>query len=259
MRSDRWPLARAAVDLARRLARRFRRSQCAGGAPDTLVIRLTDALAAAERVAREAAVDRDRAVLVQRQLWAALERERLRTRKALHCATRDPLTGLANRRLLFVRLQQALREAGDGGGRVGVIVFDLDGFKGINDRYGHAAGDQLLVRVARIAEDVVGNAGLVARLGGDEFVVLLPALTDDAMLTFAAAKVRARIADADLTPSGGSKLGLSYGTAHYPIDGSAADKLLSEADRRMYLKRAAVRRRNALARGDVIGSGVGCD
>jgi diguanylate cyclase (GGDEF)-like protein len=93
-------------------------------------------------------------------------------RRALYRALHDPLTGLANRGLLMEQLGQALARARRRPGSVAVLFLDLDRFKVVNDSLGHAAGDDLLVEVARRLERVMRSADTVARLGGDEFVVL---------------------------------------------------------------------------------------
>lgn len=97
---------------------------------------------------------------------------RMQAEMLTHRAMHDPLTGLANRTLLQEVLQTALAQPG-AVDRVAVLACDLDGFKGINDRYGHAAGDDLLVHVAGVLRAATSSGGTVARLGGDEFVVVL--------------------------------------------------------------------------------------
>ncbi len=97
-----------------------------------------------------------------------------RSRAALHVeATHDPLTGLANRRLFYDRLQQSIRHAHRYGGKVGILYVDLDRFKDINDKYGHHVGDAVLTEVAKRLSSSIRDSDTVARLGGDEFVVLL--------------------------------------------------------------------------------------
>nr|WP_164084905.1 sensor domain-containing diguanylate cyclase [Pseudazoarcus pumilus] len=87
---------------------------------------------------------------------------------------RDPLTGVANRRGFFNRAGEAFARARRSGLALSVIMLDIDLFKGINDRYGHAAGDQVLRHLCRVAASVVRETDLFARIGGEEFVVLAP-------------------------------------------------------------------------------------
>ena len=97
---------------------------------------------------------------------------RLQAEMLTHRAMHDPLTGLANRTLLQEVLQSVLEQPGVVD-RVAVLACDLDGFKEINDRYGHAAGDEVLVHVAGVLRAATARRGTVARLGGDEFVVVV--------------------------------------------------------------------------------------
>ncbi|MFC7280127.1 diguanylate cyclase [Paractinoplanes rhizophilus] len=144
-----------------------------------------------------------------------------------HQATHDALTGLANRRLLTERMRELA------GGQAAMLLIDLDGFKPINDRYGHAAGDEVLLHVAETLRGC-SAAGLPARLGGDEFAVLLPG----ADLT-TAERVAARFRDGLSAPAliAGRPVAVraSVGCAAGPVD----DGLLHRADLQMYkLKRA---------------------
>jgi diguanylate cyclase len=118
---------------------------------------------------------RDRTLAEQESVMRAeLDAQRIISDQLRHQATHDPLTGLANRAALFDRLAVALAAAP--GTRVGLCYLDLDGFKGINDRYGHEAGDELLVTVAgRIGETARAYGALAGRVGGDEFVVIAEA------------------------------------------------------------------------------------
>ncbi len=151
----------------------------------------------------------------------------------------DPLTGLANRRLMLDRLQQAIAHAQREGIHGGLIFIDLDRFKLLNDSLGHRAGDMLLQQVTRRLTESLREEDTVARLGGDEFVIMLPALDADPALAAkqawqVAEKIRNRI-------SGGYELGghsfhitASLGIALFPQDGKRAEVLLNHADAAMY-------------------------
>jgi diguanylate cyclase (GGDEF)-like protein len=149
----------------------------------------------------------------------------------------DALTGLANRYELEERLTQAL--ASSDGGRVALLVADLDGFKPINDSYGHAVGDEVLAAVARRLRSCVRDRDVVARLGGDEFVILTRVST--AMEpTQLAARVRAALRDPVQTSEGVLRITASLGVAVAELGSDAAD-LLRQADRAMYRVKLAQR------------------
>ena len=148
-------------------------------------------------------------------------------------ALNDPLTGLANRRQLDTIAAQALRRAQRRGEHVAVVVLDLDGFKGLNDRHGHAAGDSVLREVAQRARQATRDTDLVARLGGDEFVVLLEASSEDAVLA-AVARLRSALDASPLFDGPPTPVGVSMGVACFPADGDNLVALLREADGRMY-------------------------
>ncbi len=107
------------------------------------------------------------------QLETALRQQAVLQRRLRHLALHDPLTGLANRVLVHRRIDDAVRDRTPGA----LLLFDLDGFKDVNDRYGHPVGDDLLIAVARRVQAIVEPAGMLGRLGGDEFAVLLTGAT----------------------------------------------------------------------------------
>ena len=151
-----------------------------------------------------------------------------RERRLTELATRDSLTGLWNRRRLVEELDWLARDARPGS----VLVLDLDGFKQVNDRLGHDAGDELLRRVAQTVGGCVRRADIVARLGGDEFAVLLTGATPED-----AARVAENIDRAvDAIWPIGLRGGVSIGVAS--IAGGATEAL-SRADRAMYAKKRA--------------------
>jgi diguanylate cyclase (GGDEF)-like protein/PAS domain S-box-containing protein len=163
------------------------------------------------------------------------ERERLAEQLA-HRATHDPLTDLATRRLLDDRLGEALARAIRDDRRVGLCFFDLDGFKKVNDTFGHPRGDQLLVDVADRIRQVVRGGDTAARLGGDEFVVVLDPVASEAEALVAAARIRNRVVElGDQLP--GIAFGVSVGVALSDIDDTPTT-LLSRADAALYRAKA---------------------
>lgn len=180
----------------------------------------------------------------QRAALAALARQaerRLDLRRrnaALHeLALTDGLTGLANRAMLFDRLEQAVANRERSGGDIGVLFCDVDDFKGINDRLGHAVGDRLLCDLAERLRGESRDTDTVARIGGDEFVVVCPRLGSEAQLDALAQRVagaaheRHRIADDERAPR------LSVG-AVVARDGERPADILRRADATMYLAKA---------------------
>ena len=155
-----------------------------------------------------------------------------------HRALHDPLTGLPNRTLLTDRLTQALRAVErDQGGGVAVLYLDLNGFKEINDTYGHATGDQVLIEVARRLRAAVRPADTVARLGGDEYAIVAEGLPAPDAVALAD-----RVRDALRPPIGTLDVVASVGTAHSSEAGFDADALLRQADADMYRGKPRTRR-----------------
>jgi diguanylate cyclase (GGDEF)-like protein len=152
----------------------------------------------------------------------------------------DQVTGVNNHRYLQERLQQECARAARQHSPLSVLMIDLDGFKLINDRYGHADGDRLLRHVAVGLKLAVRANDVVARYGGDEFVVLMPD-TDEPQARAVAERIVAGIRKTHYELSGGAegRVGASAGLATYPRDGRSPQRLLSAADAAMYsVKRA---------------------
>jgi diguanylate cyclase (GGDEF)-like protein len=154
----------------------------------------------------------------------------------------DSLTGLLNRAALYERLDAQIARTSAEGCDLAVIYLDLDHFKEINDRFGHAAGDKVLQAVARCIRQNIRHTDLAARLGGDEFVVILPGVGDRHEAGRLADLVSHAIAAAELG-NGDLPVGASYGISVYPDDGCDMDGLLTVADEGMY--RAKLRRRGS--------------
>lgn len=141
----------------------------------------------------------------------------------------DELTGLRNRRALFERLADRLAALDNEGGRVAIMVLDLNGFKAINDRCGHLVGDQLLRSFARRFRSVLRSDDLAARLGGDEFAAVIRCRDPEEAMV-----VAREIASARDSGELDGHLGVSIGVAIAPDHGTEAGHLLALADRAMY-------------------------
>jgi|SRR6185437_4051979 len=164
-------------------------------------------------------------------------------RELEHRANHDSLTGLVNRHRLRVELQAAIDRASDEGGGLALLYIDLDGFKRVNDRGGHAVGDCLLRELAGRMQRAVRQNDLVARVGGDEFVVLLPDCRDARAAREVADSLYARLVAPYRLPEGLFQLDASIGVATFPADGADAETLLAHADGVMYAaKRGGGRR-----------------
>jgi diguanylate cyclase (GGDEF)-like protein len=151
-----------------------------------------------------------------------------------HLAAHDPLTGLPNRHRLQRELQYAMAHAGQTGDGLALLYLDLDGFKEVNDRGGHDAGDRLLREVAQRLQQALRQGDLVARVGGDEFIVLLPGCRDAECARVLANALRARLSPPFQLADGLFHLDASIGIACFPADGSDPDALVAYADRAMY-------------------------
>ena len=148
-----------------------------------------------------------------------------------HQATHDPLTGLPNRAHLMRGLTRALAAQP---GRAAVLFIDLDGFKAINDRLGHAAGDIALIATARRLRRIAPAAATVARLGGDEFTILLEECPDDRAAIDLAARLAAAIAPAIAIGEDHAHIRASIGIARHTTVTDNAEALLNQADAQMY-------------------------
>jgi len=159
---------------------------------------------------------------------------RLGERRARHLAQHDSLTALPNRSHFSERLDQALRGDDEQAPALAVLFLDLDGFKPINDRHGHDAGDTLLRIVAERLSRSVRSQDMVCRLGGDEFACMLNAPRDREHLSQLATKLFAAVS-APLTV-GGVQISVkpSIGIAVCPSDGDTSATLLKRADSAMY-------------------------
>lgn len=149
-------------------------------------------------------------------------------------ANHDALTGLVNRRALFDRLDLEILHAKRSDKMLAVMFIDLDGFKPVNDRHGHLAGDDLLKQVADRIRESVREADTVSRFGGDEFVVLITEITDRVFLSKCKEQLVRAFEKPFLTNDQEIKLGFSSGMSCYPEDALSSGELIEIADNRMY-------------------------
>jgi diguanylate cyclase (GGDEF)-like protein/putative nucleotidyltransferase with HDIG domain len=157
----------------------------------------------------------------------------LRFVQAEETAATDGLTGLPNTRTLFQRLDAGLRDAARRGGRMAIVATDMDGFKTVNDQFGHATGNLVLQKAAEVLKQACRKGDCVARTGGDEFVLLLA----DAEPVAVGERIRdldRLVAEAGARVCGIRSLRLSAGAAFFPEDGQDPEELLATADARMY-------------------------
>jgi diguanylate cyclase (GGDEF)-like protein len=173
--------------------------------------------------------------------WDIVERKR--TQSALRqMAHFDALTGLPNRLLLADRLAVARANARRDGHLLAVCYLDLDGFKPVNDTYGHAAGDRLLMTVAERMRRTLRAGDTVARLGGDEFVLLLGRLASAEQAWQTLGRLQSALTTPiELAPDTSAQVSASIGMTLYPLDASDADTLIRHADQAMYAAKQAGR------------------
>jgi diguanylate cyclase len=157
-----------------------------------------------------------------------------RMRTAERAALRDPLTGLPNSKLLEDRIEQALARSRRTGESFALMVVDLDGFKGVNDAWGHEAGNVVLRSIARRLLTVVRETDTVARVGGDEFVILSLGTQEDAEAAALVGRLRQALRRPYSVQGRSVELDASVGWALFPQDGVAPEELLAQADGEMY-------------------------
>ncbi len=176
-------------------------------------------------------------VSVQRDVSARRAGEQALAEQALS----DPLTGLPNRRGLGERLDRALARLKHHPGRLALIFCDLDRFKEVNDRFGHATGDALLLEVTRRLQTVLRSGDTLARLGGDEFVVLVDTLASQEDAVQLAQRLQASLAEPWRHGAEELSLSMSMGVAMSTQDSVSAEELMRRADLTMYQVKSAGR------------------
>lgn|GEM_PF-2223397 len=173
---------------------------------------------------------------VKRSIWilADLSVQKQKEAENWHHANHDVMTGLPNRRFLQDRLDQALAFARRDGRRVAVVELDLDGFKSVNDTYGHRFGDAVLEEVARRLSTVVRELDTVGRWGGDEFVLVLKEVDSREVVEETVKRVIARLSEPIVYMNHNLSIGASIGIALFPDHGEEVEVLMLAADLAMY-------------------------
>ncbi|MDN2697914.1 diguanylate cyclase [Janthinobacterium sp. SUN073] len=171
-------------------------------------------------------------------------------------ALHDPLTGLPNRRLLEDRIEHTLQQSARSRGKSAILYLDLDGFKAINDSYGHGYGDDILKMVAARLVGASRKEDTVARIGGDEFVIVLGNLAGKGDAREPAAKLIEVISEPYFINDLTLRLSTSIGIAIYPDDASTVESLLGAADTALYEAKRAGKNRFCCSPHEVIASQV---
>jgi diguanylate cyclase (GGDEF)-like protein len=169
------------------------------------------------------------------QLQEALARAQAKDAELTHAATHDPLTGLLNRAAVIDRIDLVMARHRSDSGRFAVAFVDLDGFKQINDEFGHSVGDQALVEVAEQLRATVRDGDVVARIGGDEFLIVMEALRDEDAVAAWARRLAKALRQASIREWSGRDVGASVGVCLVSGDtpSSPADIIMA-ADTAMY-------------------------
>jgi diguanylate cyclase (GGDEF)-like protein len=160
--------------------------------------------------------------------------------EARKLARHDPLTGLPNRRFFAEKLDECLRGVNDAH-RLAVLMLDLDGFKTVNDRHGHAVGDKALSEFARRVGVLLRADSVLARIGGDEFAILMPKIDTLDDPTNLARRIAAAVAEPFVIDNVTAEFGVGVGIAIAPNDGIEPDELVRRADRALYRAKGAGR------------------
>src|ERR1700733_1821856 len=192
------------------------------------------------RIANDEMREVERLRAVNAHLLRELNILREREAEAQHLADRDGLTGLYNRRRMLELLETAIADANEQRLSVGLLFIDLNGFKAINDEYGHAAGDKILTTIATRISARVRTGDICCRYGGDEFVVILPGVPDPFPVSRVADAIRERVSLPYWIGNEQVQLTASIGESMYPYHGENAAKLLHRADEAMYRLKARI-------------------
>jgi two-component system, cell cycle response regulator len=193
--------------------------------------------------------------MTERRFWEETLKQANETLSIL--ATRDPLTGLYNRRYMVDTLDRELQRALRENYPIGLIIFDIDNFKAFNDHYGHVAGDLILVEMGELLRHKTRHSDVACRYGGEEFLILMPNASPSQ--TFDRAEtIRKQVKYIEFTHHGEvlNSISVSAGVSGYPYHGKDVTELISAADGAMYRAKAEGRDRVMMAAGLRQGTGI---
>ena len=178
---------------------------------------------------------------LRREIRSQMDALHVKQRELVHLATHDVLTGLPNRMLFMEKLERAIQDATRRREGLAVLFVDLDRFKQINDQFGHAVGDKVLVAVALRLKQVLHSADVVARLGGDEFIVLIEGPRSAEAAPGIASRIMTTLNEEIVMDGQGMTVGASIGISQFPDDSGTAEELLLNADAAMYAAKSGGR------------------
>lgn len=197
---------------------------------DAVEIKVQDASEKLSQVNRALEIE----VMERHHLEQELVKVTDQQKETLHASLHDALTGLPNRVLFNDRLEHGIEQAKRHGWALAVMFLDLDKFKTINDTYGHAAGDAVLLAVANRLTETTRSDDTISRYGGDEFLYLMMEVNEDQDAAIVAKKIIKAVQTPCDTSAGKLKVNTSIGISIYPRDGTTAEALIMNADAAMY-------------------------
>ncbi len=164
-------------------------------------------------------------------------------------ALTDPMTGLPNARSLQMHFEKEMGRAGRAGSNFQVLVMDLDGFKAVNDTFGHKVGDEMLREVGKVIKDQLREYDFLSRYGGDEFVAVIPEAEHEIVADLCS-RIEKAVCDLRLPVEGGdfATVGISLGSAGFPQHGQTFDQMIVAADKAMYVRKSSRKLSNAAER-----------
>ena len=174
-----------------------------------------------------------------------------RTKELQQLAMTDQLTGIINRRQFNLQMSASLKLSKREKKTLSLLMIDLDRFKSVNDNYGHPIGDALLQAVAQILIESSRESDMVARLGGDEFAVIVTHPSEDADVALCAQRIIEKISKPILIKGHEINIGVSIGIAHYPLDASSEEELITKADLALYASKRDGRGKFALYHSEI--------